>query len=224
MITNQINQGQGVSQSSQARETLSSNYSDFLRLLTTQLQNQDPTAPTDTNQLTQQIATLSQVEQQINTNKNLEQLITMISATQYNSVVSYIGKVIETPGNAGALENGEALFSYYLADEATTLDIKIKDSTGNVVYTGEGTKLQGRNEFVWDGKNNEGEDMPTGTYTIEVKAQDASQNDIVSQTFTSGIVTSIDSVGGVVYLSFGDISVPLTSVVSVRQATQQNNG
>lgn len=201
---------------------ISSNYEDFLRLLTTQLQNQDPTSPTDTNQLTQQIATLSQVEQQLKTNDNLERLITMFGATQYNSVVSYIGKQIEAQGDVGALQNGKGLFAYYLERAAASIEVTIKDASGNVVYTGSGTTLAGRNQFTWDGKNNAGEQMPDGTYKIEVSAKDGNNNDILSKTYVTGVVTSIDSADGVVYLSFGDISVPIEKVISIRQAPLLN--
>jgi flagellar basal-body rod modification protein FlgD len=206
--------------STNAHRNLDSNYQDFLRLLTTQLQHQDPTDPTDTNQLTQQIATLSQVEQQINTNTNLEKLITLFNTTQYNSVVSYIGKQVEADGNAGALENGQARFAYYLGAPAGEVKVTIKNRAGAVVYTGAGTLNTGRNEFVWDGKNNEGTVQPNGTYTMEVKAFDTGGQSINSKTYITGIVQSVDSLNGNVYLSFGDISVPVDKVISVRQAPQ----
>ncbi len=206
---------------SNGRAAVSQNYEDFLKLLTVQLQNQDPTAPQDTNQLTQQIATLSQVEQQINTNQNLEKLISLYNATQYNSVVSYIGKQIEAAGDVGALQNGEAMFAYYLEREANTVEVTIKDAAGNVVRTESGTLLAGRNQYVWDGKNQNGDLLADGTYKIEVKAKDANNNDITSRTYTTGVVTSVDTANGQVYLSFGDISVPLESVISIRQAANQ---
>ena len=215
-VTDNINTITGKSKSG-----VSQNYEDFLKLLTVQLQNQDPTAPQDTNQLTQQIATLSQVEQQLNTNQNLEKLISLYNATQYNSVVSYIGKQIEAAGDVGALQNGKATFAYYLEREAETIDITIKDAAGNVVRTTTGTKLTGRNQFDWDGKNQQGESLPDGTYKIEVKAKDANNNEITSKTYTTGVVTSVDTANGQVYLSFGDISVPLESVISIRQAPNQ---
>ncbi|MFO0388223.1 MAG: flagellar hook assembly protein FlgD [Alphaproteobacteria bacterium] len=216
-VTDNINSVTGKKSSS----GVSQNYEDFLKLLTVQLQNQDPTAPTDTNQLTQQIATLSQVEQQINTNQNLEKLISLFNATQYNSVVSYIGKQIEAPGDVGALQNSKATFAYYLERDADRVEITIKDAAGNVVNTTTGTTLTGRNEYKWDGKNSQGQQMADGTYKIEVKAVDANNNAITSKTYTTGVVTSVDTAGGQVYLSFGDISVPLGSVISIRQAPNQ---
>lgn len=194
------------------------NYQDFLRLLTTQLQNQDPTAPTDTNQLTQQIATLSQVEQQINTNSNLQKLISLFNATTMNSVVSYIGKQIETDGDKGVLQNGIANFVYDLERNADSVTVEITDSGGRVVLSGDGTKFAGRNEVHWDGTNSEGEQMPDGTYTIKVTAKDADGGDIKVTTSTVGVVSSIDSKGGETLLSIGDVSVGLDKVKSVRQA------
>lgn len=208
---------QPAPKSTLAQERLSEQYTDFLRLLTTQLQNQDPTDPTDTNALTQQIASLSQVEQQIATNKNLEQLIASFVATQYNSIVSYIGKQIEAPGNNIELIGGQGRISYYLAGGAHDVTVKVKNATGNVVYTGPGTKLTGRNELFWDGRNSNGVQLDDGTYTFEVTARDAGGNIITSQTYTTGVVSSIDSIDGVVYLSFGDLSIPVTGVVSIRQ-------
>ncbi len=200
-----------------AFKTLSGDYQNFLKLLTVQLQNQDPTNPTDTNQLTQNIAMLSTVEQQINTNKNLEKLIDIYNATQYNSVVSYIGKQIEAPGAGGSLTSGQALFVYYLQDEANVVDYTITDEAGNVVYNGKGTTTRGRNEINWDGKGNSGEIMPNGVYTLEVAAKNASGDTVTSQIYTTGIVNAVDSVAGQVYMSIGELSIPIGQITSIRE-------
>lgn len=209
-----------------ASKTLSGNLDQFLKLLTTQLRNQDPTSPQDTNQLTQQIATLSQVEQQINTNKNLEKLVTAYAATQYNSVVSYIGKQIEAPGDVAALDGGIARFVYYLPKEAQTNEITVTDANGTTVFTGTAPLNAGRNEYVWDGKNNLGVDQPPGTYRIAFNAKDPSGADIRPVSYISGTVTSIDTANGEVYASIGEISVLLSRITSIAQPriNTNNNG
>ncbi len=233
------------SKSQQGQNALDKTYSDFLRLLTTQLQNQDPTNPMDTMQMTQQIATLSQVEQQLNTNRSLEQLIALYGQTQYNSVAGYLGKEVEAPGNQGAVISGKGRFVYYMQSQPTNFGVTVKNADGAVVYTAKATQnaegnfvwtdaagvvldpppnipmASGRNAFVWNGKNNNGQQLADGTYTISVDARDASNNAIPTQTYVNGIVTSIDSAGGQVYVSFGDISLPLTSVTTLRQPEQQ---
>jgi flagellar basal-body rod modification protein FlgD len=210
-------------QSSNALKTLGGDYENFLKLLTVQLQNQDPTNPTDTTQLTQQIAMLSQVEQQINTNKNLEKLIDLTNATQFNNVVGYIGKRIEAPGSAGYLQNNRAEFVYYLDGDPAQAAIKIKDEGGNVVYSGSGPVAHGRNEFAWNGVGSTGAPMPNGVYSIEVEAKDANGNTVSSQTYTTGIVTAVDSANGQVYLSIGELSVPIGVVTSIRQVNNNSN-
>lgn len=237
---NGITGGSGAAGGGSVRQPVDENFQNFLKLLTVQLQNQDPTAPTDTNQLTQEIASLSQVEQQINTNKNLEKLISLYNATQYNSVVAYIGKEVEAPGNNMALQNGAAPFVYYTQGAPAKIVITVKDASGDTVYTNTGTRNAddtftwsdahgvaqpavphaGRNKFIWDGKNNAGVAMDDGIYTVDVATTDAGNNTIVSQTYMNGIVRSIDNIGGQVYLSLGDIlSIPIQSVSAIRQST-----
>lgn len=216
-VTSNADPTRASSETDLAQKTLGGNLDQFLKLLTTQLKNQDPTAPQDTNQLTQQIASLSQVEQQINTNKNLEKLVTAYAATQYNSVVSYIGKQIEAPGDVANLTDGQANFVFYLPKEAQSNSIIITDDKGSTVYTGTASKDAGRNTFVWDGKNNAGIAQPSGTYKIAFTAKDAAGADIKAASYISGVVTSIDSSSGNVYASIGDISVLLSKITSISQ-------
>lgn len=225
-VTSNADPTRASSQTDLATKSLGGTLDQFLKLLTTQLKNQDPTSPTDTNQLTQQIASLSQVEQQINTNKKLEELVNAFAATQYNSVVSYIGKRIEAPGNVAGLTDGEAKFIFYLPKEAQSNEITIKDENGVTVYTGTASLDAGRNEFQWDGKNSLGITQPNGIYTISYNAKDSSGAAIDAVPYISGVVTSIDSSGGNVYASIGEISVLLSRITSISQpiATNQNNG
>lgn len=203
-----------------ARRVLDTQFQDFLKLLTTQLQNQDPTDPADVNQMTQEIATLSQVEQQINTNNSLQKLVAMFSATQMNDAVGYIGKQITASGNVGDLYNKKATFIYDLADKADKVKVTISDEKGNKVYEGNGTTFAGNNEVTWNGTNSfTGNTMPNGTYTIKVEAKDANGKDIAATTLMRGIVTSVETEDGQTKLALGDIKVPLTNVKSVRNVT-----
>lgn len=210
--------GKNASATDKAAAKAQTNYQDFLHLLTTQLQNQDPTAPTDTNQLTQQIATLSQVEQQINTNSNLQKLISLFNTSTLNNVVGYIGRQVETDGDKGVLQNGKASFVYNLEKDAQSADVRILDYSGKVVLSASGTKVAGRNEVLWDGKDADGNQLPDGTYTIKVAAKDAAGADVKVTTSTVGIVSSVDTKDGATSLMLGDVPVALDKVHSVRQA------
>lgn len=212
------NSGTGNSSSpTDALQRLNTNYEDFLKLLTTQLQNQDPTAPTDTNQLTQEIASLSQVEQQISTNQNLQKLIDLFGVTQMNNSVSYIGKQIDAKGNQGNLAGGVALFAYDLPAGASSAKVTITDGAGRTVFSGDGTTIAGRNQVYWDGTNSvTGEKMPDGTYNIAIDAKDATGKSADVTTYTTGLVSSVDTQDGTMNLMIGNIAVPLTDVKSVR--------
>src|ERR1700677_2198810 len=104
----------GSTTGSSAMDQLSGNFDTFLQLLTTQLQNQDPLDPMDSNQFTQQLVEFSQVEQQINTNTNLQTLITQGQSQSGAYATGYLGKTVTVSGGQGALTNGEATWNYNL--------------------------------------------------------------------------------------------------------------
>lgn len=205
-----------------AQDKLSGDLNFFLRLLTTQLKNQDPTQPLDTNQVTQQIATLSSVQQQVNTNSNLEKLLTASKQSQLTTAVSYIGKEVETPGNTGEVMSGQGAFAYSLASTALKANVTIKDAGGNTVFTGTGTTNAGRNIIVWDGTNSiTGAHMPDGTYTLSVSATDTSGKAVAVTTASVGIVTSVqnDSSGNLT-VNTGKTLRNFADVVAVRNPSR----
>lgn len=201
----------------EATNKLFSNYEQFIKLLTVQLQNQDPTKPLETDQLTSQIAQLSQVEQTLNTNKSLDTLISLYNQSQFSSTVGYIGKMLEAPGNLTNLASGQAPVVYSLAADANTVDITISDTTDKIIWQGTGTKTAGRNQIVWDGKDSAGKLVAEGTYKIAVVAKDAGGKAITSSTSSAGRVTSVETLEGKAYLAMGDILVPFNEVISVRE-------
>lgn len=201
-----------------ALQDLSGDFENFLLLLTTQLKNQDPTQPLDTNQFTQQIVQLSGVEQAIATNKHLEDMMAMFGQNQFASLVSYIGKSVESDGNKGLLVDEVAYFAYDLASPAHDVSVSISDAQGNVVFTGQGTKNLGRNTVYWDGTNSfTSQKMPEGTYSFTVTAKDAGGQVVESKTYTTGLVTSVETKDGTSQLMLGDIAVPLDKVLAIRQ-------
>lgn len=162
----------------------------FLRMLTTQLQNQDPTEPMDVSQMTQQIATYSGVEQQIKTNTQLEALIKSNKQSQLSTAVSYIGKEVETDGNVGTLQKaqdgtqtGVADFSYTLPEGVETATVTIKNAAGEVVYAGNGPIAKGENVVKWNGVDSTTKkQVEAGQYTMEVVAKNAAGEDMGSIT------------------------------------------
>src|ERR1700744_2650003 len=124
------------SSSGDAMSQLSGNFDPFLTLLTTQLKNQDPTSPMDSSTFTQQLVEYSQVEQQINTNTNLQTLITQGSTNLGTYATSYLGKAVSITNGNASLTNGAATWNYSLDTTASSNTLTIADSTGKVVYSG----------------------------------------------------------------------------------------
>lgn len=188
----------------------------FLLLLTTQLKNQDPTDPTDTNQVTQQIALLSQVEQQTKSNQFLEKLVNMFTLNQAQDAVAYIGRQVDAAGNKGELADGKASFVYTLPTGVDKATVSIFDTDGRLVYSGNGTTIAGRNTVIWDGSNSvTGATMPEGAYTFQVKAVDARNKEVQATTLSSGMVRAVETKDGVNSLSLGSFSIPLDAIISV---------
>jgi flagellar basal-body rod modification protein FlgD len=205
---------QGNSQSV-ATQQLTGNFDTFLQLLTTQLQNQDPLNPMDSNQFTQQLVEFSQVEQQINTNSNLQNLISLTGANAGAAAVSYLGKdVTITNGNA-ALTNGAAEWNYTLGTDSASTQLSVTNSSGQVVYTGSGSTTAGSNTFDWNGQDNNGNQLPDGTYTLSVAATASDGSAVQSSVSSSGVVSEISFQNGVPVLMIGTMAVPLSQVSSV---------
>lgn len=213
---------QSKTSASAAQDQLSSDINFFLKMLTTQLKNQDPTAPLDTNQFTQQIAQYSGVQQQVVTNSNLEKLLASNKQSSVTTAVSYIGKEVETAGNTGEVLGGQGGFSYILPRAAATAEISIKNSAGQVVFKGSGLTKEGRNLVVWDGVNSTtGAREPDGTYTISVKATDSSGKDITVETRSVAIVSGVETdKSGNPLLTAGTSKVAFDKILAVRSPTR----
>ena len=197
-----------------AMSQLSSNFDTFLQLLTTQLQNQDPLDPMDTSQFTQQLVEYSQVEQQIDTNTNLQSLITQGTSQSAAYATGYLGKTVTVSGGEGSLSGGQAQWTYNLATTASSNTLTVTDAKGNTVYTTAGKTTAGDNTFTWNGQDNAGNQLPDGTYTLSVKAA-AGSNTVTSTVTSSGAVTEVDMTNGAPQLKIGSMEVPLTSISSV---------
>ncbi len=181
-----------TAQTTKAKNTLSGNFDTFLRLLTTQLQNQDPLEPLDSSKFTEQLVSYSQVEQQINTNANLESLLALSKSAATASAVSYLGKMALTGGAVTGLQNDTATWRYKLPGDAASVRLSIADASGHVVRTLSGEMTVGTHEFAWDGKNAAGTKLPDGAYQLSIVAKAADGTDITSTISGVGIVKEID--------------------------------
>ena len=205
----------GASAGTNAAQQLSGNFDTFLQLLTTQLKNQDPSSPMDTNQFTQQLVEYSQVEQQIDTNTNLQSLISQGSSQSAAYATSYLGKNVTVSGGQGSLTSGEASWNYNLGAAASSTVLTVTNASGQTVYTGQGSNNQGNNSFNWNGQDANGNQLPDGTYTLSVAASDGNGNAITSAVTSSGQVSEINMTNGTPQLQVGSMQVGLSGISSV---------
>lgn len=155
------------------RTRLTDNYDTFLVLLTAQLQNQDPLAPMDSTQFTEQLVQFSQVEQQIRTNEQLESLVGQYQAASAGAALSYLGREALIESNQTLLANGAANWGYSLPTTADEVTLQVRDARGRTVYETIGQIGEGNHVFTWNGRDRQGNQMPDGAYTLAVTAKDS---------------------------------------------------
>jgi flagellar basal-body rod modification protein FlgD len=180
---------------------LADNFQTFLTLLTTQLQNQNPLDPLDTNQFTQQLVQFAGVEQQLKSNDQLKALIAIEKSAQATQALIYVGHTVAVDGSSQQF-NGAATWNLKAAKDSTAA-ITITNSTGQTVYTGNYSLGQGNASFVWDGKGNDGTQWPAGTYKLTATAKDSAGKDVAIATEIQGIVDSVDLTATPALLSIG---------------------
>src|SRR6516165_2861341 len=178
--------------SSSTGSTLAGNFQTFLTLLTTQLQNQNPLDPLDTNQFTQQLVEFASVEQQLKTNDSLTTLVSLQQTAQATQALQFVGKTAVVNGNTAALTNSQATWELNIP-AASTVKINIANSTGQTVYSNTYSASAGNNQAcTWSGKGNDGTQWPDGQYTLTATATDSSGNSVGITTQLQGTVSSVD--------------------------------
>ncbi|HKU54326.1 MAG TPA: FlgD immunoglobulin-like domain containing protein [Rhizomicrobium sp.] len=215
MTVTPVNATAGTTTPPDAMKQLSSNFSTFLTLLTTQLKNQDPTSPMDSNAFTQQLVMYSQVEQQIDTNSNLKSLISQSSSNAAAMTTGYLGKKVSIVNGQAALIGGNANWTYNLTGPAAATQLDISDSNGKTVYSTSGATGSGNHSFTWDGKDSHGNPLSDGSYKLTVTATDSAGGPVASSVASAGTVTQIDMTGGTPRLIIGSMEIDLANIAAV---------
>jgi flagellar basal-body rod modification protein FlgD len=199
------------------QQEIASNFQEFLQLLTTQLQNQDPLSPMDTNQFTQQLVQFAGVEQQLKTNTDLDQLVTLNTTSQATSALSFVGSQVTADGSTTQLKNGVAVWNV-TSPKPASASISILDQNGNTVWTGQQTLSTGAQSFSWNGNTSTGTIAPDGLYTIQITAQDASSQPVTVSTQFTGTVTGVDLSGSQPMLQVGSSYVAISKVSAIQKS------
>jgi flagellar basal-body rod modification protein FlgD len=196
------------------KNTIAGNFQTFLTLLTTQLKNQNPLDPLDTNQFTQQLVQFAQVEQQLKQNDQLATLISIEKSAQATTALAFVGSTVAVDGTTAALTKGQATWSFNVP-KPVSATITIQSANGQTAYSGTFTMNAGTQSFTWDGRDGKGAQWPDGNYTILLTGKDASGQTVAIPSEIEGVVDSVDLSKNPPLLSIGDQTFPLDKIKRV---------
>jgi flagellar basal-body rod modification protein FlgD len=175
-----------------ATQQIAGNFQSFLQLLTTQLQNQNPLDPLDTNQFTQQLVEFAGVQQQLNTNSSLSTLVSLQQTAQSTQALTFVGKTATVSGSTTTMTNSQATWNLDVPSNCT-MTVTISNGSGQTVFTGNYSATSGNGQpFNWSGKGNDGTQWPDGQYKMTATAVDGSGNPVAVSTDVQGVVSSVD--------------------------------
>ena len=204
-IYSALNQSASGSTGTSTSSTANDAQTRFLKLLTAQLQNQDPLNPMDNAQMTSQLAQISTVDGIERLNATLQTLLSGNADSQTMQAAALVGQGVLVPGSALQLTSSGALGGVDLAGVADTVTVTIKDSTGAVVRTlNLGKSAAGLNQFTWDGQTDAGTAAAAGKYTISVAANQGS-NSVTATALSLGTVSSITRSGQTMSVNVGSL-------------------
>jgi flagellar basal-body rod modification protein FlgD len=198
-----------------ASQQIAGNFQSFLQLLTTQLQNQNPLDPLDTNQFTQQLVEFAGVQQQLNTNDSLATLVSLQQTAQSTQALGFVGKTAVVDGSTATMTNSSATWDLSVPKDSN-VSISITNSTGQTVFSGSYTVTAGNNQpFVWNGQGNDGTQWPDGQYKMTATGADTSGNSVAISTQIQGVVSSVDLTQSPPLLSINGQTYTISQISSI---------
>lgn len=207
--------------SSSTKEASSSlDKEDFLTLLVTQLENQDPLEPMDDTDFAAQLAQYSSLEQLMNISEKMDTLVTGEAKQEMLAAVAFIGKSIVAQGSGIGVASGAAsTLTYTLSEDVADITINIYDGSGNIVRTiDKGAAQAGDFNFTWDGLDSDGNVVDDGVYYAYLSAEDSAGSYSLVSTTVSSKVTSVLADGTTYYLELENgTTVALDNVSEVSQ-------
>jgi flagellar basal-body rod modification protein FlgD len=192
---------------------------DFLQLMTTQLQAQDPTKPMDNSQFASELAQFSQLSATQNIDTDLQTLSGNVSSGMQTSQVlnsaNLVGRQVLVPSSSLSY-SGSAVNGGVNVTTAGDVQVSIEDASGNVVQTMDlGTQQAGLSPFSWNGTDSSGNQVPAGTYSVTANN---GGNSAALSTYVAGSVTGVGFGGSSIgtFLQVAGIGgVPLSQVAQI---------
>jgi flagellar basal-body rod modification protein FlgD len=190
---------------------------DFLKLLVTQLKNQDPLKPMDNTAFVAELAQFSQLDQSTKQVQLLEKSIAQQTDSMQYTLLPMIGRNVQVEGSLIDLNDGPAKLTYALEHEASTVRVTIQDQQGKAIRILDlGAQSAGKQEVQWDGRNQNGLQMPNGTYQYQVLAKDAKGAAVLAAPSSTLKISGVRMVNGTPQLASGDYVINRNDIVELR--------
>lgn len=199
----------------------------FLKLLVTQMKNQNPINPMDGTKLASQLAQFNTVGQLINLNKGMGKLVrgqyNMISSISNTMAASLAGKRVKAISNRIQIKAGEdCTIPYQLSGPADDVKITITDSNGTTVRTVKLEHVSGGNHtWTWNGQTNNGKDVPEGIYEVHIEAQNGDDK-VGVLVYQKGIAEKVRYTPEGVRLIINGVAVSLGNVKEIGIGNSQS--
>ncbi len=192
----------------------------FMRLLTTQLQYQDPLAPMDSTEFVTQLAQFTQLEQMNGINDTLGSLVDVNTSLNKYGAAELIGKLVQVEGKSVILSpDSQPVLNYQINEDSQAVLVQLFDEVGAIVRVLEaGPQKAGFQSLSWDGRDGNGNRLPDGTYDFQVSGKSLLGSPIEGTAFSTGQVTSVSFEGGMPFLRVNGEKVPASGVISIQPA------
>lgn len=202
---------------SQANDALGKE--DFMKLLITQMSNQDPLSPVDNSEFIAQLAQFSSLEAMTAVRDSVDSLSLLQSAATNAQVSSLVGRNINVRGDAFTLQQDTSVeLGFTLGAAAEKVEVTIYDEDGNKVRTlSLGPQELGEGTFEFDGRDDDGNQLPEGDYTFKLAAFDRDDMPVDSVTTVQGRVTGVSFANGYPELIIGEQRFPLGAVTEITE-------
>ncbi len=197
-----------------AVSSLDGNFNDFLNMLMTQLQNQDPTSPMDSDTFTSELVQFSSVEQQIQTNTSLTSLIQLTQGSEVIQGSSMVGQQVTVQSTQIPLQNSVGTVNV-TSPAAEPVSVSISNSAGAQIFSTTVNAVAGNNTFTWNGANSAGQTVPDGLYTLVATGSNVGGGTSTLPFTVTGTATGVVSSGTAVNLELGALTVPFSAITSV---------
>ncbi|MGQ9720152.1 MAG: flagellar hook assembly protein FlgD [Candidatus Jordarchaeum sp.] len=174
---------------------------DFLNLLITQLQNQNPLNPLDYHEMTSQLIQFGNLETLNKISQGFENLIAYQASINSLQATQLIGKKVKFAGSLISVDKGEVSEGYYQLSRPGNVKVYIMDTMGNLIRRlDEGFKTTSEQRLVWDGKDNIGNSVSDGIYLFKISATDENGKPIDIKSFQLSKIKGISFENGIVYI------------------------